>query len=229
MVVAASARIMSSHVLRELETCAQRIQNGMAALWLWEQVLTKADRDRLGGQLEPNYRQYGTAGIWKKLRGVSTERAVIDVARECNLLSEQSHHRLLRQLGEIVENFEDVSQLANDSGDLVLVERPRTAFWAGSLIEVDWVKRPALWAFFWELSRLAKAGQPIDNTFLGASPHRAAVAKQKSRLLTHPDFPVELGDLIVPTGLGTQKLDIPPHRIRLFEIDAVESLREITA
>jgi hypothetical protein len=88
------------------------------------------------------------------------------------------------------------------------------------------VKCCALWQFFWELCRRAKAGRPLDALDLGERAHSDSVAKQKCRLLGKAGFPVELGDLIKPAGRHTQRLDLPPPQIRLFEVVCVDSVRE---
>lgn len=77
---------LPQRVVAELQTNALRIKAAVCALRLWEWVLTEDDRKRLGGELEDVWRRYGTAGIWMKLRGVSRERAVVDVAYALNLI-----------------------------------------------------------------------------------------------------------------------------------------------
>lgn len=214
---------------REWQAHAVRIKAALCARRLWDEVLTQSERQRLGGDLEALYRRHGTAGIWMKLRGVSLGRAVVEVACELGLATEQSCGRLLRALGELQDDPDAMLQRAITAGDLVLVERPRAAYWAGQRIALDWDNRSALWSFFWELCRSAKAGQPLDAADLGEEAPAQSVAKQKSRLLAHPAFPTPLGDLIRPAGRGTQKLDLPAERIHLLELLTRESLKEWTA
>jgi hypothetical protein len=162
------------------------------------------------------------------LRGVSLERAVVDVAAELGFLGAPTAQWLLRELGEVSDDPELAIEAARASSALVLVERPRAAYWKGQPIHVAWERHAALWGFFWELCRQAKAGRPLDPLDLGEQAHADSIAKQKSRLLGKAGFPVALGDRIQPTGRRTQKLDLPPHEIRLFEVVCVDRVREWT-
>jgi len=194
MPLPSASRTLPPQVLVELEANAVRIKAPLCAQLLWDRVLTQEERQRLGGNLQTLYYQQGTAGIWMKLRGVSVERAVLDVAHELDLLSDQRYHWLLRELGEPPYHSGEGLDQAIASGALVLVERPRAAYWAGQPMEVDWERRSALWEFFWELCRRAKARQSMDRIDLGESAHRDIVAKQKYRLRREPGFPHALAD-----------------------------------
>jgi hypothetical protein len=221
-------RPLSARVVDLLETNALRIQAAVSAARLWEEVLTESQRQLLGGDLPSLWCRLGTAGIWKKLHGVSSERAVVDVAAELGFLDAPTARWLLRELGEVSDDPEEALQEARNWSALVLVERPRAVYWKGRPIEVAWEHHTASWRFFWELCRQAKAGRPLDPLDLGESAHLDSVAKHKSRLLGKSGFPGELGNLIKPCGPRTQKLDLPPPQIRLFEVVCVERLREWT-
>ena len=153
---------------------------------------------------------------------------MVDVAADLGLLYPSSARWLLRELGEVSDDPEEAIEAARVSMALVLVERPRTAYWRTSLIKVAWERHSALWHFFSELCRRAKAGQPVDYVDLGASAHPDCVAKQKSRLRGTVGFPLALADLIKPTGRGTQKLDLSPSQIRIFEVGSVDRVLEWT-
>jgi hypothetical protein len=216
---------LSPRAKEELQTNFHRIGAAVSAAWLWERVLTEAERQRLGGDLERAWRAHGTAGMWMKLRGVSLPRAVVDVACELDLLDERTRGWLLRELGEAPDDPAEALETAIDSGGLVLIEHPRAAYWRGQPIRVDWKRRPALWDFFWEVCRNAKAGQAVDHITFNARDH-GIVAKQKSRLLELRDFPRGLTALIRPAGRHAQKLNMPPEQIRLFEVVVGETVRE---
>ncbi|MFH1268863.1 MAG: hypothetical protein ABIK89_24315 [Planctomycetota bacterium] len=62
--------------------------------------MTEIDREHLGSDLKEYYGRLGTAGMWMELRGVSLERAVIEVARELGFLDEPTANWLLREIGE---------------------------------------------------------------------------------------------------------------------------------
>jgi hypothetical protein len=223
-----SAHSLSPRARDELQTAYLRIKAAVCAAMLWERVLTEAERQRLGGDLENAWRKHGTAGMWRKLFGVSLPRAVVDVACKLNLMYDNTRRWLLQQLGEIPDNPVEALQAAIVSGALVLVEQPREAHWRGQRIDVAWEKRSALWSFFWELCWHAKAGEGVDRFAFGHGAHRDLIAKQKSRLLSDVGFPPELGKLIKPTGRGTQKLEVPAEQIRLFEMSVAEPVRERT-
>ena len=93
-------RELSPWVADELATQALRIKPRVSAEHLWTRVLTEEDRLRLGGDFENCYPRLGTAGMWMELRGVSEERAVIEVARKLRFLDEESANQLLREIGE---------------------------------------------------------------------------------------------------------------------------------
>jgi hypothetical protein len=222
-------RPVSARVMEVLETNALRIQPAVSAARLWEEVLTASERWHLGGDLPALWCQLGTAGMWRKLRGVSWERAVVEVASQLGFLGPSTARWLLRELGEVADDPEEAIQRARASCALVLVERPRTVYGKGEVIAVAWEQHAALWQFFWELCRRAKAGQPLDALDLGEGAHPDSIAKQKWRLLRQAGFPAELGDLIQPAGRRTQKLNLSAQQIRLFEVACVDTVREWTA
>jgi hypothetical protein len=219
-------RPLSAPVADLLETTALRIQPPVSAARLWNQVLSEAERQCLGRDLPSLWCERGTAGIWQKLRGVSLERAVVDVAAALGFLDPSTTRWLLRELGEVSDDPEEAIEAAQNSSALVLVERPRAVYWKGRPITVDWQRYTASWQFFWELCRQAKAGRPLDPLDLAESAHVDSIAKQKWRLLRKSGFPRALGDLIKPCGPRTQKLELPPQQIRLFELASVDRLRE---
>lgn len=229
MATGPSRSAVSTSAQAEWERVALWVQHPSAAQHLWERVLTEPERRRLGGDSGALYSRHGTVGMWMQLRGVSAERAVIDVGHQLGFLDVQNYWWLLRELGQEQDEAEEALRRAIRSRDLVLVERPRSAYWQGQPIDVDWERRPKLWEFFWEMCRSAKVGRSVDHLTFGDSVHLDFVAKQKSRLLGLPGFPVDLGDLIQPVGRRTQKLDLAPERIRLFELVHTETLRERTA
>jgi hypothetical protein len=164
--------------------------------------------------------------MWMQLRGVSTVRAVVDVAHQLGLLDDGNHGWLLREADESQDDPEEALLAAVAGCRLVLVERPRSAYWQGGEMTVDWSRHGALWDFLWELCRHAKRGQPVDSSTFGSV--SGVVARQKCRLKALPGFPRDLLALMEPVGRGTQKLNLPPAHIRLFELASTETLREWT-
>jgi hypothetical protein len=68
---------------------------------MWRRLFTEEDRQRLGNDLEESYSQLRTVGMWQQARGVSGERAIIEVARGVNSMSPETADWLLRELGEV--------------------------------------------------------------------------------------------------------------------------------
>lgn len=95
-----TGREISPQVAEELQTQYLRIKAAISADRLWQRVLTEEERQRLGGDLEACWRRLSTAGMWMELRGVSRERAVIEVAGELGFLTESNARWLLREIGE---------------------------------------------------------------------------------------------------------------------------------
>lgn len=224
-----SQQSLSPRAAEELKTNALRIRAAACALRLWERIFTEEDRQRLGGDLQTAWRKHSTAGMWMMLRGVSLGRAVVEVAHALNLIDASTAGWLLRELGEVSTNPEVAIEAAVASGALVITEHPRTVYWKGKAIDIPWQQRSALWNYFWELCRHAKAGQAIDHTTFPGSKDPGVVAKQKSRLINQCGFPTDLADHIKPVGRYGQQLALAPQHLRLFETVVTETLREHTA
>lgn len=220
-----SVSTRSSRGLEELHANDLRIRPATSAERLWDRCLTPQDRERLGGNLGTAFRRYGTTGMWMALRGVTTQRAVVDVAKELGFLRDHDYEWLLEEIGEFCD-VEAAIDHAVTSGDFVLVERPRAAYWESEEITIDWNRNSVLWDFLWELGRHGKAGQPIDAFVFGEHAGRDTVTKRKSRLTNMPEFPVSLSDAIECTDTGTQQLELPRERIRIFQLVGLESLCE---
>jgi hypothetical protein len=220
---------LSPKVAEEFQTARLRVQGFPAALRLWDRHLSQEDHARLGDDFEAAFRGRGTAGMWRYLRGISNERAVIEIAQRLNFLTEADADWLLRELGEISDDADTCIQEAVASGGLVLVERPRGAYWECNLIEIAWDKQNAFWNLLITLAIHGKAGLPVDYTDFGEKNDQDYVSKLKSRLINRAKFPVSLSDRIVTAGRNTQRLDLAPQQIRIFEIVTTEPLRERTA
>jgi hypothetical protein len=221
-------RRLSPEALEEWQAHALRVQPVASAERLWKRVLTEEDRQGLGGDFQVAYGRHGTVGMWQEVRGVSAARAVVDVAHALGLLDRRTRRWLLQELGEIDANAKKTLQAAIASGALILVEQPRWAYWKGRKMPIDWQRRSALWEFFWELCRKAKARKPLDRLHFGNRARANIVTQQKSRLVNLRRFPADLAALIQPVGRGTQKLNLPTEQIRLFERSGRGGLREWT-
>jgi hypothetical protein len=211
--------------LEDLRNSAFRIRAPNSAERLWNRHLTPGDRERLGDDFDAAYHRLGTAGMWAKLRGVTPQRAVVEVAYQLGFLREEDQQWLLREIGEEPDVEIALSQ-AIDAGDFVLVESPRGAYWTGEEIAIDWSRHSAMWEFLWQVGRHGKAGRPIDSFTFGESASPDIVTKRKFRLTNMRGFPVDLGDAIESVGSGTQQLILPRERIRIFTLSGLETLEE---
>lgn len=196
--------------------CFHRIQCPSSAQRLWERHLSAADRDQFDSDLPAAYRQYRTAGLWAKLRGISLDRGVLEVGLILNFLTRADYEWLVREIGEF-SNPEESMAAAIAAGDLVLLESPREAYWDSEKIDIDWNRFNSCWEFLWELSRHAKSGCSIDRLTFGSDTSDDIVAKRKHHLSTKSEFPISLADLMVPSGRGTQRLTLVAERIRIFQ------------
>jgi hypothetical protein len=91
---------MTAQAGAELKTLSHHIALQVSAEQSWTPVLTETDRKLLGGSLEECWCRLGTAGMWMELRGVSRDRAVIEVALELRFIDERTDKWLLREIGE---------------------------------------------------------------------------------------------------------------------------------
>ena len=215
----------STKAQKEMQDILGRIQNPDYAEKLWERHLTPQDRERLGGDLNAAYFDYGTVGMWAWLRSMPAGQAAIEIYDRFAPMPKADYEWLLREFG--VEPDADIArERAIESGALVLVENPREAYWKAEKIEVAWNRHDVLWDYFWQLARFGKSRRRIDSLVFGDPRSQDPVTKWKSRLTTKPEFPVELGDRITALGRGEQQLELPPEQIRIFERVSLEDLRE---
>lgn len=87
-------------VIAELIDHNLRIKAFVSAGLLWQRVLTERERKRLGGDLQQSFAKLGTVGMWRRVRGGSKVRAVIDVARALGFLYPSNYDWLLREIRE---------------------------------------------------------------------------------------------------------------------------------
>ena len=211
-----------------LRECQLRVAGIVPAGELWRKVLSQSDREVLGNDFVAAYEEHRSATrMWQNLHGVSRTRAILDVARRLNLLSDPDHRSLLRETGEWSDDPDEMLELATQSVDLVLCARPRSVIWRRRMIDIDWIANNSLWSYFWELCLHRKRGSVFDNTAFADRYARSYLLKMKSRLSTTEGFPLDLADLIESAGRATQRLAVPPRQIRLFELDNIDTLREI--
>lgn len=216
---------LSPRVIAELQDCVLRIKPPMAADLFWQRYLTPRNRERLGGDFKAAYSRFGTAGMWAELRGISRERAVIEVAKTLGFLRDEDRDWLLGEIGECVDVDEAIAA-AICAQHLVVLEHVREVYWNGERIEIKWRQHYSLWEFVTLLCRHAKANRSIDRFTFGDRAHPNVVTQRKSRLLNRIEFPMDLGDRIEFVGRGTQKLQLEVQRIRVFHQSGIDTIEE---
>jgi len=87
-------------VMDELQTLHGRVKPFGSAALMWDRVFTTQERRRLGGDLNRSFVELHTVGMWRKVRGGSDARALIDIAHAIGLLNQSDHAYLLRKIGE---------------------------------------------------------------------------------------------------------------------------------
>ena len=130
--------------------CYYRIQCPSSAQRLWERHFSAEDRQQFESDLVAAYRRYSTFGLWANLRGVTLDRAVLDVGLALNFLTQPDYEWLVREIGEF-PTADEAKDGAITAGDLVLTEGPREVYWNSEEITIDWNRFQAPWEFLWEL------------------------------------------------------------------------------
>ena len=209
----------------KFQEASHRVRGAIAAWQIWDKVFTPAERKRLGNDLDVAVKKHKhAAGMWASLHGCNLTRAVIEVANKLGHLSAEDREWLLRESGELL-NAEEAFEHAIFNNELVLNSMTRQVYWRGEPITIDW-SHEAKWAFMWELAKHGKAGQPIDSMTFGDKKRKDYVSKTKSALTNLDEFPIELADKIEIVGKGTQRLNVIPSEIRMFEQHIGGELRE---
>jgi hypothetical protein len=212
-------------VMDELLTHFLQVRTVTCANLLWTE-LTDGERETLGGDLTKAFEQGGTVGIWMRLRPVSEARAIIELANRLGFISEHRLKKLLRDTNEIPRDIDEAIEQAVASNGLVLIESNRSIFWAGEELPIDWHKHSAAWNFVFTLAEQAKIGRGVDHFSFARGCKASYVTKMTSRLSHMAGFPKGLAELIVPAGLNTKRLNLPPDHIHLFRLETVEILKE---
>ncbi len=225
--VATSRYDRAAEVLEALRDLLLKVQPTFSARRMWTDILTQEERDQLGNDLRVAYADGKTVGIWMRLHHVSQRRAIIEVARQMDFLTDRAADRLIRDIGEHFETIEQAIEDAIRSCGLVVNERDRQVYFDGSLVELDWHRNQAAWNYFIILCQQAKERSTVDRMLLGDHKDPAYLSKQKSRLTSIGKFPYGLADLIVEAGRGTQRLNLPPDQIRIFQRRSMEVLSEL--
>jgi hypothetical protein len=212
---------------RAMDDLYYKVKNRDSASRLWDQLLTRGEQKKLGGEFGAAFGAgRGTIGMWTRLHGCTETRAIIDLAKILGLCHDTTRAWLLRESGECSDDPEEALEWALTNADLVLTDSPRTVYWQGETIDIDWDACPVLWDYFLTLCEAAKAGRYVDASDFGERLARDNHVKLKSRLTGHSGFPASLeGHLLALRG-GRQVLDLPPDRICILQFETRNFVRE---
>lgn len=94
-----SSIALSADVTTELNHYWRKIETVGAAEKIWKR-LTDEERQGLGVNVRAATEQNGVVAMWRKLKSVSLERAIVDIAFQLNFMTPYDQQWLLQQLGE---------------------------------------------------------------------------------------------------------------------------------
>jgi hypothetical protein len=228
---------------KKLAELRDRLRCDIVAATLWDNS-SEDDRSRLESTDEQRRRahldkQQVTKGeeqyrsilgnpvqMWMELRGVSRIRAMLDVGRVTNLITEADFRWLVAVTEGRTRSSDELLDDAIASGDLVLRESPKAVYWKAEEVGVDWDNYLAEWIVVWRLARSAKAGAQLTVSEIGDSLNDKYLSQIRSRMTNRPEFPVELADAIKTVDGGELRLCLPRESIRIFETIVDSTFRE---
>lgn len=219
---------VSPEAMDEFNRLCRLINTTQAAQMIWTRAFSEAEREQLGGNLEQSYARNLNWGAWSIVRGVSGERAAIEIAYFLGFTNETKRDWLLREFDEVSSDVEALIDAAQAAGHFVLVEQPREVYWQSEKVDIDWDRRDRLWSFLVRLAERGKVGAGVDRLDFGENVASNYVNDQKHKLTSQVKFPLTLADRIVRCGHGQQRLDLPPGQIRLFQLNLHGLLEETT-
>jgi len=86
---------------KTIDELAVKIRGPAVATAVWDGLFTDAERQMLGGDVYQAWKHHGgTAGMWSTVRGVSINRAIIDIAYELDWLDTPTRKSLIKALNE---------------------------------------------------------------------------------------------------------------------------------
>ena len=218
---------LPERVLNEMTEVIFRVRGAAVKNQLWDRLQKSEQEWIMATFSDEEWRKLGPIQVWMRLRSVSYERAALDIGLKCDLLSPEKYAWLLREIGAEEEDLPAAVRSAIQSSPLVLTERPRSLFWQGQEIEVNWEKHRALWDYLWRLARAAKHRGSISEEDFELSTQPRNLVDWKHRLLGQEGFPQTISDLI-DVEKGDHRLNLAPEMVRLFEYVPQEGPKEIT-
>jgi hypothetical protein len=92
---------LPARLRNQLDALEARVKGPEVAVVIWEQHFTVADRKALGDDPYLAWKHHGrTPGMWAAARGVSKERAIVDIGYALDWLDTKTCQAMLAALGE---------------------------------------------------------------------------------------------------------------------------------
>jgi hypothetical protein len=233
-------------VTAKLQEAFHRVQHAETALLVWEKVLTEEERAPLGRDFQSCWKKYrGTVQIWMAVYKVSQARAIIELARKTDQMSEMDYRWLDGEISKVDpmlppakrrakrprtdrEDPEERLLEAISSHQLVLVRGNgrHLAYWKRKKIQAGWDPCARIWELFWQLAESAhRTGGEVSWDQLTDCQNEKQIIHRRSRLKKM--IPVDLNDLIKPgSEPRTYKLKMDANQIELIELELGEWLME---
>ncbi len=109
---------LPARLRNQLDALEVRAQSNFVAVVIWEQHFSAADRKTLGDDPYLAWKSHGrTVGMWAAARGVSKERAIVDIAYALDWLDTKTCKALLTALGQDA-NAAGTPRWINRTGEL---------------------------------------------------------------------------------------------------------------
>ncbi len=180
------------------------------------QVLSTTERSDYDADSDVRERHVPIDMWITRRRRISHGVAIVQLAFRADLLSLSDRDWLLRELGEELPIDWEI-QHSVSLGGLVLVNDPRTVFWDGVRIRIDWRRRPKAWNLMLQLATKARRNADLleSDAYPDDAVSDATLATAVSRLKAM--LASTLAELIVPgVQPRSQRLRLDPNEILIF-------------
>jgi hypothetical protein len=192
--------------------------------------LTEDRYQAVAGMLRLEFRRLGEL--------IECERVGSSTIREKNRRS--ARLVVIEALQKVAAALEDVASLYRSSLSpeeiidearfqhrLVVVTKPRMAFFDGDKLNVDWNKKSKPWELLRYLAAKGERLECVDQYDLSGSPSPSALSTTKGRLCKYlmdsdpsPNSPAsQLACRIETTKDGEYYLDLPPNKMKLLDLE----------
>lgn len=240
-----SNEISSRNPFQELRDPRKRIDHlrrsmpsAATAQLVWDRMLTPSEREKLGGDSKNCINKHRSALVmWKQVRPMSDDLAIVRIAHGVGLISETEYRWLMNDVkgrelniassrqggvGAVYPEDDPNRQITDAVAKhtLVLVEGSgfRRVYWEGERLSQDWTKHEKSWELLKELAQQAKNQRGVDRHNLNGAHGDRTIVPRRSRLKKL--IPAKLDDLIASMGRGEYKLQMPRTKVCVLKLVA---------